>query len=327
MLRLVVTVPAVAAFLFILQVQRYLSAIVEPHTTKRYIHPDTFVKAFPNQTVLDGTTSFEELQDVVNLDIPVPTNLNIAFMGDSLTRFQYLDLVYFLSHGGRWVQRDDSPNLVTKGSNWNAFFKFTNQVLKPYEECDCFRLQGTRNIPRSIENRYFYEKKRNNRVAFLNKFGDIPFKTQWNARNVFDSHPPLKFRKPKYIYQGDWVDSIKNFVCKMRPKPSILIFNTGLHNHSELMDPRTQKEVVEVLRACRITSMYKTTTSRAMEVYEQQLCNQTDLCYDISWTGPLVSKEHYGDRDHFVEPIYSMLNVHLLSMLATLSNSEVSSAG
>ena len=80
---------------------------------------------------------------------------------------------------------------------------------------------------------------------------------------------------------------------------------------------------MDALRGCDIASVYKTTTKvkgdlhSTMRSYEQQICNQTDMCYDTGWTGPLVPKSFYADHRHFHAPIYSMLNVHLLSMLAS----------
>ncbi len=286
-----------------------------------------YIHAFPNHTTLQNTSTYEKLKSLINFNIPIPQNLNIVLMGDSLTRYQYLDLVYFLSHNGTWVQRDDQPNMVIEGThpNWNSFYNYTNFVLKPYEECDCYRHHGRNNVNLSTENRYFHDRERNNKVTYLNKFGDHPFKTSWNVSDVHNNHTMVTSASDlNFIYEGDWVNTMKDFVCKMEepittPSVRVLLFNAGIWpNNKHLKNVTIQKEIVNALRSCNITSIYKSTTSRAMKEYERQLCNMTDLCFDISWTDPLVPSEHYWDKNHFLNPIYSMLNIHLLSILAAM---------
>jgi hypothetical protein len=109
-----------------------------------------------------------------------PTNLQIVFMGDSVTRYQYLSLAYYLRHGRWW---DPSMpihvnNLVNAHSfhhplhpedDWNEFFLQSNRLLHPMEACDCWRSQNQEII---LERRYFYDETRNNRLVYINMNSD-----------------------------------------------------------------------------------------------------------------------------------------------------------
>jgi hypothetical protein len=72
----------------------------------------------------------------------------LGFIGDSLSRYQYLNLVYLLETG---LWSADPPNEMEKRfSSWNEFFVVTNQRMGGHEICDCFRNEGA-----IIENRYY----------------------------------------------------------------------------------------------------------------------------------------------------------------------------
>ena len=71
-----------------------------------------------------------------------------------------------------------------------------------------------------------------------------------------------------------------------------------------------------------ITSIYKTTNmsnedngTHILE-YETQLCELTDLCLDLSWSGK-IPKDFYYDLSHPKEPVYRHFNIRLLEMLQT----------
>lgn len=272
--------------------------------------------------------TFSNLTDFVQFqNLPVPRNLNILLMGDSLSRYQYVDLVYFLSHNGTFPSPDDVPNMVverTHKNGWVQFYNFTNSALRPYEQCDCFRMNNLSNI---IENRYFHDPERNNTVTYLQKFGSHPFKSSWNVSDVHKEHTLVQDESElDFIYNGaDWVDAIRDYVCQISPKPSLFIFNSGLWPNNDLKSVDLQYRIIEALQACEIASMFKTTTKSKFQFdptwaeYERQLCNLTDYCMDVRWTA-LVPQEYYWDKLHFREPVYSLLNVQLLSMITSIEN-------
>ena len=112
---------------------------------------------------------------------PRPNNLNILFIGDTVTRYQYLSLVYFL-RWGRWFDPGyERSNLVNEWSfdnpfhkeTYNEFFFQTNIMLQPYELCDCRKTKDKVSMRSTvIENRYYHDPTLNNTVTFLHAFGD-----------------------------------------------------------------------------------------------------------------------------------------------------------
>ena len=99
----------------------------------------------------------------------------IAFMGDSLTRYQYLNLVHFIARGS-WYS--EPPTLENERSwpSWAEFYKGTSARLTTstsHESCDCFRPEDN-NVGRSIENRVFEIASLGLAIAFFQMFEGIP---------------------------------------------------------------------------------------------------------------------------------------------------------
>ena len=77
-----------------------------------------------------------------------PTGLRLVMLGDSVDRYQYLSLVYYL-RWGQWFNTESTgespPTFRTflfhekDGGSWNDYFAGTNRILLPYEACDCYR--------------------------------------------------------------------------------------------------------------------------------------------------------------------------------------------
>eukprot|EP00966_Prymnesium_polylepis_P314981 7278233-Prymnesium_polylepis.1 len=71
----------------------------------------------------------------------VPRNASLVLMGDSLTRYQYLDLVFQLhaSSANRTHHVARSPLDAHEYRTWSDFLHSTNRELQPLEACDCLR--------------------------------------------------------------------------------------------------------------------------------------------------------------------------------------------
>jgi hypothetical protein len=102
---------------------------------------------------------------------PRPRDLRVAFVGDSITRYQYMSLSYYLRFG-RWLRNDVKPNILQEKhfGDWNEYFNYSKFALAPNEQCDCYREDGAPiRFKRTYENRYFSDPERNNYVTFLFK--------------------------------------------------------------------------------------------------------------------------------------------------------------
>jgi hypothetical protein len=143
-------------------------------------------------------------------------DLRLVFMGDSVMRYQYLSLVYFLRYD-RWYDTDVAPhvnNLMNAHSfhhpfhpneDWNEFFLQSNRLLYPMEVCDCLR-GGSSDADLLLERRYFYDDRYNNMVVYINMNGN-------------ETHPGRGFYgrlKPEEVFGPEFSDRA-GFISGMNP--------------------------------------------------------------------------------------------------------------
>lgn len=161
---------------------------------------------FPTNNI----TSYGQLEHI-DIKLPLPENLNILFVGDSVTRYQYTSLAYFLKFG-RWINMqhpipiDSNHTLMYEqpcakeqvphmGLIWKNFWSskddwsnYSESLLSPNELCDYFEAstpQWDRTFGvHGIENRYFRDPIHNNSIVYLKKLGDS---NNYNAPLTFKS--------------------------------------------------------------------------------------------------------------------------------------------
>lgn len=98
---------------------------------------------------------------------------HVAFIGDSLTRYQYLSLVYFLETG-RWTSPAGAPVNTHESTwaSWAAFHEGTAGRLRGHEICDCYRAQKW--DPSTVrEMRYYLSPCGRVRVSYVMWFYNI----------------------------------------------------------------------------------------------------------------------------------------------------------
>jgi hypothetical protein len=121
-----------------------------------------------------------------------PRGLRLAFVGDSVTRYQAINLMYYL-YSGHWYPDNVKPSIVAKDdydtfaandttddTTWNLYFNYTSHQLgeaEGYHWCDCYRT-GLE-VSRSFENRYFRDVRHDNYVYFVTKFGKRKSRGRW----------------------------------------------------------------------------------------------------------------------------------------------------
>lgn len=100
-------------------------------------------------------------------------NRSIVFIGDSITRYQYLNLAHFLTTGA-W--RGPAPHNENEHAwaSWTHFHEGTTRRLNTgatHEICDCHRVQDETDPSRILERRYFKHWSANASIAYLQLFG------------------------------------------------------------------------------------------------------------------------------------------------------------
>lgn len=266
---------------------------------------------------------------------PRPSGLRLVLMGDSLSRYQYLSLAYFLKFGTWFIPKDRScqncTDLVMQKSfgSWSNFFTVTsNMYLAPYERCDCFRLESFNEaiIWYATENRYFYDAERDNMLVFLLSFGHyVTTRGRWNVSEVLqlmrNDFAPLVLTKPKAMAWefSDWARVIAEYV---KPLGATHVqFNAGYWQNEFGIDGVGQNFTL-ALEASNITGIWRTTSFRNTrlmggnyrdsERISKVMCNMSNHCIDIAWTQKLHLSLFLDDGDHFQEPVYRVMNEELL---------------
>jgi hypothetical protein len=78
-----------------------------------------------------------------------------------------MTLVYYLQYG-RMLTETDRPSPLTREERSATHIDYSNIILRPNEECDCYRV--TEWLPLTFaDNRYYIDPQRNNSVTFLLK--------------------------------------------------------------------------------------------------------------------------------------------------------------
>ncbi|KAI9209128.1 uncharacterized protein BJ171DRAFT_577476 [Polychytrium aggregatum] len=169
---------------------------------------------------------------VFELELEWTTRRPLIFIGDSVTRFQYLSLAYRLTYG-HWQFEEPSFNATTKRidrewGNWERFMRGTNALLKGNEVCDCYR-NGTwdwRKTVEYIENRYFTTPYHN--IAFYQAYDDHPGVCHTKGR----LHP--EEQSPYFDAPLDWcytIPALLNHIDQTYGQ-SVIVLNLGIHNSS-----------------------------------------------------------------------------------------------
>jgi len=265
-----------------------------------------------------------------------PSGLRLVLIGDSITRYQYLSLAYFLRHG-HWFDPEQKPHLVnqntfmrraSKGQGWIRFFNKTNQLLAPMEQCDCFRARWP-NIKavdgNVMENRYFHDPHRNNSLAYIQAFG--------NSHSVMHGRvlPKDAFRdihEKEFIHVNtswqwsfsDWGEALEKYVAPMNA--THVMMNAGLWPNNFDRNRAARDGILQALERTGLVGIWRTNsylTSRELRpssasADEAMVGLFGDNVLNVSWTRGLETK-YYWDDKHFLEPVYRVMNEQLLEMI------------
>jgi len=158
---------------------------------------------FPNAATI---SNIQQLEQIPLTNIPIPSNLNIIMVGDSLSRYQYISLAYFLKYG-KWINMNHPLAVLPNNNNtspppmmnkqpiaktivphmglinkneWNSkdgWFNYSLTLLGSHHVCDCFEPVGVKQYHKrfgadNLENWYFRDPVKNNSVTFITKYGD-----------------------------------------------------------------------------------------------------------------------------------------------------------
>lgn len=258
-------------------------------------------------------------------------NRHLVMVGDSLTRYQYISLVYALRHGNV-VSPLMHPNIVQERdwSGWNDFFLNSNKLLKPFEVCDCFRPDGVTSDRIWFDNRYYYDNINNITVTFLSFVGNPTVQSHGHIlpSEVNDTETTRKYPLG-YHTEDRWRYEtlgalFAEYVPHLPVAPSVIVLNVGRWGIA-LNEVEVSEIVFNVFASVEFF-IWKSTTFAGGENKNGAARADFDRVdsyfkeYDMvtfmntSWTSNL-EESHRWDIMHFREPVYSVLNIQLLDIL------------
>jgi len=244
-------------------------------------------------------------------------NRHIVFVGDSLMRYQYISLAYWL-HTGAFPAH--TPTILFKNNfaHWNAFYGVTNAMLYPAEYCDC-TYQGEKV---NVENRYYFNEKRNITLSFYSYTGDHRrMHGYWmpgGAATNHQFHAPTHETGPRKWVVNSIQELFTNIIAKLTPKPSVLLLNAG-HWNNKYKEESHRTAVLTIALSHFDRVIWKTTNylsdHQLPSTANDEACNYPRIeCMNITWTKDL-SQHEYMDLKHNAPEIYSDMNRQFMYQL------------
>jgi hypothetical protein len=196
-------------------------------------------------------------------------------------------------------------------------------MLYPNELCDCYYESD---LVRT-EHRYYSDPLYNNTVVYIQVFGhNVTIKGHLNAQFKQDQYSEslVSGRQNPFVWQEDsWHDLIRNYVARLDPKPNMAILNAGKWPTEFATNKELGMLLNQSLYEAGIQSLWRTNTysknaatTQAILDIDEYMCDVLP-CWNVSWTRH-VPEEYYFDKNHFLEPIYRILNEDMLSRLGVL---------
>lgn len=260
----------------------------------------------------------------IQANVNILRNKHLIFMGDSITRYQYIDLVYLITFQ-EYLIDSDTLNPVNEHTfqDWNTYYAYTNEKLSPYEKCDCFRDNSLHDERKEFENRYYHHPRYNITITYIMFTGRFDtLKGHW-----YDSGDVEKYREPSsYYYKEFWSGSLRSksdWLLSLSPYPTqILVMNVGHHPQKTFSNADSAKETIQFLETKFSTFIWKTTTFAIGQDEERKtdeaICVvSTTHCLNLSWTKHLNTVCYWDDK-HFYAPVYSLMNSQLIHFLESL---------
>ncbi len=162
-------------------------------------------------------------------------NRRLMIVGDSILRYQYLDLIYFLTHQ-TWNHDEQLANERLVPNGWPGFYSLTNNMSSQgMELCECYRLDCCNDWTVN-ENRKYHNPIMNTTVWYFQWFGDVSY--PHGHFSIEDDIQPLDCM-PNNCHQTatnhSWSSSTSltagEFIFRFveTHHPDHVILNSGLH--------------------------------------------------------------------------------------------------
>ncbi len=247
-------------------------------------------------------------------------NKRLTFIGDSLTRYQYVNLAHLLSVGDwEWDYLDGTNE--HKWDDWFDFFYVIARINGCNEICDCYRRGNDKDMR---EHHYYRNEIHNISISMHLWFGDLPiyvgrsvptrdeFRLRCSKLKRYDEDVRQFVSKVDVNY--DIVSFLDDVVSAMTP--DILVLNQGFWpmNRSDVIMANIS---AAAHRAADVVVWKTTTAPRNKKKTDKDIFLQLLKSFGVSifdaYTLTLNATAHdYWNVNHFSNNIYSELNSKFL---------------
>ena len=258
------------------------------------------------------------------------SNVHIVFFGDSVTRYQYLSLVYY-AYKDTWYPDRQGQDLVNEHTfnNWNSFYNYSTLIFDGKLKCDCFHPESTE-YNRIVENRYYQDRQNNLYLTFIQKFGNLAAQGYLKHDSAFNDDTPPYTRHSKMdpvIWTHDWVETIRQHIAKLKPKPDYIVLNAGLwvnnfNDRSYLQAIRQALDDSHIIGIYRTTTRPRTSSDPNLSFSDKLACEVFQYCLDITGYTASLDPSHYWDPNHFYSHVNTKLNEMFLDFLSDIRHEK-----
>jgi hypothetical protein len=249
-------------------------------------------------------------------------NKHLIFVGDSITRYQYLSLVQMIE-SGQYVSegleyQEGKPSILRehdfgryykglrKEEQYKLKFLWESKVFGGNENCDCWRGNSTIEsaLDQQIENRYFQLPGLNLYITYLRRLGPnqsmqghleaAGAKASLLTKQRYDQlaydQSPLDF-KPKNLVEA--VEGVLEAMPERKSVSTVLIWNDGVWGWRGRKDTREEMESLVNSVGVNGKVLWKSTTVNHFSAWE----DRSFRVYDKEARQAVSAlQEKYGDR-------------------------------
>jgi hypothetical protein len=278
----------------------------------------------------------------------------LTFIGDSLTRYQYLSLIHFL-HSGLWpeplgdVSGQPNPVMEREHANWTVYYSTSNEVYGGHEVCTC-----RRDDVDEYERRHFHLDTVGLTIrsitvpvlgSVLAQLGDVNQELNSTHRAHYKYDARIHQRGLGFSLCDNSTSTSLHPSCLYPPHfpyhpPTALVVNTGIwqvHDHPDVPRPFDTNSTLfyqpihdaihsAALSHPTLRAIWKTTTAQrgggeaepgAWQAQQAVFNNSStwSVLDAFGVTDQSAVRRAYWDRWHLLPFVYEELSVVLLNML------------
>ncbi len=223
--------------------------------------------------------------------------MHALFLGDSVTRYSFLSLAYFIH-----TSRVDVPTFLInekRSRNFIHYFQRSTRFFGGSMSCDCYRMTTCSKLDKvckqkwsqtAFENRQYRHPHLPVVLTFMQVWGDLPLIASidpWLLHNGNITDVPRK-----HTYRLTLLEFLKTVVPKLVPRVTSIALNTGMWEHSHTL--ASIQSILEALSSAANMSVWQETSPDRRAMIMKPSTADNDFSRDISNNSRIEGKSNNG---------------------------------